>query len=388
MADISNTAYNKFISIEEIPKEKFFISIRPKFNKKIITNLISKYGSLQNASHKINVSFVSLYNWRKTNQYPLSYLVFILKNLKYNTYTKLNENIINLRSGFNLKSNGGGISTPIYPKLPIKLSKELVRIISHTFGDGCLSNTKSHLDLTYYNQCRALREQFKQDMNKVFGKIKFKDGINKTTPFVRVPTPIPLLLLTKIKNFNSKTCRVPNFIKNSQAYIKKEFLKSFFDDEGHVKYKPPSRRIELALCNKPFLLDVKKLLEEFNIKTTKVYYKKLRGFDVYTIYIRNFHHLKSFYKFINFNHPIKLNKLKKIMKNPGRKHYTRAEVKDKILRSLENKDLTSSELMKELDRKRVTVHLWLSRLEKEGRIYRKEIRKINKNNREIIWAIK
>ncbi|MEK6907466.1 MAG: LAGLIDADG family homing endonuclease [Nanoarchaeota archaeon] len=388
MTDISNTAYNHFISIEDIPKEKFFILIKPKFNKKIITNLINKYGSLQNASHKINVSFVSLYNWRRTNQYPFSYLVSILKNLNCNTYPKINDNLINLRSGFNLKANGGGISSPIYPKLPIKLSKELVRIISHTFGDGCLSNTKSHLELTYYNQCSVLREQFKQDMNKIFGKIKFKEGINKTTPFVRVPVPIPLLLLTKIKNFNSKTCRVPYFIKNSRKYIKKEFLKSFFDDEGHVRYKPPYRRIELTLCNKPFLLDIKKLLEEFNIKTTKVYYKQLRGFDTYTVYIRNFHHLKSFYEFINFNHPLKLNKLEKIMKNPGRKHYTRIEVKNKILKYLENKDLTSSELMKMLDRKRVTVNLWLLLLEKEGKIYRKEIRKINKNNREIIWAIK
>ena len=383
-----DSAKNIFISLSELQPEKFFVVIDERFNEKLINKLIFKYGSIPKAALELQIPWASIYNWKKSNQYPLHYLTLILSSLNFD-FKYLERNLVAIKSGFNWKSKGGGLSKPLYPKFPILISKELIRIIAHLFGDGCISlNKKKQITAAYYNQEYLLRKQFKKDIRFVFGDIYLSEGINKTTPFVSIPAPIAFILLSKINSFGSDNFEIPLFIKNSDKALRKEFLKSLFDDECHVEYNPPQRRIEFALCNHKAVLDVKKLLEEFNINITPVYFRcDDEGYMKYYFYIRNYHNLYNFYKNIGLNHPNKLKNLISIIKNPGRKSYARGETKLLILALISKKDSTSTDLLIALNRKRVTINYWLSKLEVDGKIYRKEIRNLKKGI-EIIWSLR
>jgi hypothetical protein len=380
------SANNTFISIEDIDSQKFFVVISKDFNQKVIDSLIKKYKNLNKASLNFNFSNTSLYYWKRKNQYPLKYLIDILTDIKYNR-NLLNKYTLEIKSGFNLENNGGGISKSIYPKLPIKISKNLMRIISHIMGDGCLSYKNGSVSLAYYNQNNILIEKFKDDVRYVFGDIGIYENINKSTNFVKLPSPIAYLLLDKINTFNSKTCLVPEFIKKSDKNTKKEFLKSFFDDEGHVCYNPPHRYIELSLCNKNLLNQIKELINELGIETTKVYNKQQGKYHVFTFYIKHFHNLEKFSKNIGFYHDQKLSKLNKLLKSPGRKSYSIGETKKLILNVLKKNHSTSTELKNLLKRDRSTINYWLSLLNKEDKIY-KRARRVLKKGTEIIWSIK
>lgn len=388
MTSILNTADNDFVTIKDLPSDRFFIKINDKLNQFLIEKLIKKHSSMRKAVNKLNIPYPSFYRWKNRKQYPLFRLLFILNDVSCNPSLLLEKNVLELKSGLSSKFYGG-VSKSIYPKFPIKVSKELVRIISHIFGDGCLSiSKKGYFNMAYYNRSKILREEFKKDIIKLFGEIKFLEGINKTTPFVIVPSPIALIFSTKIKDFSSKSSRIPKFIKESDKLIKKEFIRVFFDDESHVRYKPPYRYIEIALSNKSFLQDLKNMINEFDINTTKIYYKKLRGFDTYYFYIRNYHNLLKYNQEIGFLHSKKKENLNNILKNPGRKSYASGETKKKILNLLKKRKRTSGELALILNRRRCTINYWLSKLRKKKRIKKDGFNKKDIRRRELIWKIR
>ena len=370
-----------FLDLNELKLDNFYITINLGFNSEIIKSLLNKYSSGKIVSTKFGFSLVSFYRWKKNGQYPFRYLIMILKDLNLDLIT-LSQNLISLKSGFR-NSGGGGISNPIFPHFPIYMSEQLANIISHILCDGCLSiNQKSEINLAYYNQSKTLRENFKTDIKEIFGDIHFGEGINKTTNFVRLPTPIGLILLTKIKTFNSKDCQIPQLIWESNQSVKISFLRTIFDDESYPCFRGSHRYIELTLCNKIFLQEIKKLLIEFNIQTTKVYYKIKDGKEGYTFYVKHFHNLALFNEKIGFTHPGKIEKMNKILTNPGRKHYSSGESQSKILSYLALKDSTSFELMLVLDRKESTINYWLNILMKENKIYKKV------DSGRSIWSLK
>ena len=109
--------------------------------------------------------------------------------------------MISIRSGLYPSKNGGSLSRSISPKFPVVLSKQLVRIIAHLFGDGNLSvNSKGHLNVAYYNQDSSLMNQFIKDINDVFNINKDNVKVNKTTPYLLLPSPIGVILLGKISD--------------------------------------------------------------------------------------------------------------------------------------------------------------------------------------------
>tara|TARA_Y100000294_G_C8551083_1_gene335318 strand:- start:1183 stop:1824 length:642 start_codon:yes stop_codon:yes gene_type:complete len=193
-------------------------------------------------------------------------------------------------------------------------------------------------------------------------------AVNKNTSFVSVPTPIGLILLSLVQDFNSKRCRIPHFIKEADQSLKIEFLRKFFDDEAYARYAPPHRYIELTLSNKEFLEDITSLLLELEITPSRIYYKNLRGFDTYYFYIKGHEELRKFHKIIGFNHPDKKETLIKIVKNPGRFSYKSGETKERILKLLKEKHYLSVEIAKSLKRRLCTINHFLKILEKEGKI--------------------
>ena len=175
--------YTAKIDIFDLPAKKLFSGITKKFNNYIFNDLKYKFGSMSEACNHLNINISSLYGWNKKQQYPLYRLLALAKELEYSNKL-IRNNIINLKSGFNHKLLGGGISHPVYPIFPIYITKEFARIMAHIFGDGCLSvSKKGYFNLSYYNQNKILRERFKKDVKKLFGDIKFFEGVNKNTPF-------------------------------------------------------------------------------------------------------------------------------------------------------------------------------------------------------------
>lgn len=386
MTEILNTEFS--ISIKDLPSNKIYISLNEDFNNSLINQLKQK-NSLRQIYKTLKVNEGHFFKCKRTKQYPLTIL---LKLLKLTTFTikDVENNLSSIKSGIIKGNKSGGISKPINPKFPIELSKEFTRIVAHIFGDGVLSiSKKGYYNIAYYNQNRVLLNQFKQDILKIFGQnIYLKEGLNKTTNYIRLPSPVAIILFNKIKKFDSKNATIPSFIKKASKQIKKEFLKAFLDDEAHVRYNPPQRNIEITLCNLRLLKDIRNLLKEFNIKPTKICFKKIRGFDTYYFYIRNYHNLKIFFKQINFNHPYKKEKLYKIIKNPGRKSFARGESKQTILNLLKNKQYTIKELSKIINRKHCTVSYWLNTLKKQRKVKIVGFKKKTLRGKQLIWSLK
>ncbi len=381
------TGENIFFSFSDLPQDKFFVIISEKLNKLIFKHIIKKSGSIPKFARSFMFNQGSLYRWRKIKQYPLFLLLKLLKILDMSPKL-IQSNLIALKTGYNHKSCGGGTSRLIYPQFPIFVSKELVRVIGHLMGDGMLFYDKrGYMNVTYFNQDILLREEFKEDIKKIFGNIVFSEGINKSTPFVSLPAPIGIIIFLKISDFYCHSCSIPSFIKDSNKIFKKEFLKVFFDDECHVRYSPPDRNIELALSNYRLLSDLREILIEFEINVSNITRTKTKGFDKFTFYIRNYHNIKKFADEIGLLHQENRRRLLLILSNPGRKSFARGETKLRILRFLKEKDLTSEELSKKLERTIMTARYWLNVLRKEGKIYKADIRKVNRG-KEIVWSLK
>lgn len=375
-----------FITLLDLPANRFKVKVNKQFSNKLFNLLKKKYNSLYKSAIYFRYKPQTVLSWSKTQQFPLDAIIKLCNNTEINL-KNIQKNTIYIKSGY--FKFGGNVSKPINPKFPIVLSKELVRVLAHLFGDGCLCLDKNnYLTGSYYNQSKELREQFKQDISIIFGYYDFKEGINKTTPYVSIPSPISLILLQIVKDFNSKKIKIPSFIKKSAKKFKKEFIRSFFDDEAHVRYKPPHRYIEIALCNLKLLKQIRVLLEEFYITPTKISYKKLKGFDIYYFYIRNYNNLKSFFDQINFNHPHKKEKLKKIIDNPGRKSFARGESKKIILNYLNQRKYTIPQLSKLLNRDSCTISYWLNILKKERKVKIAGFKKVTIHNQQKIWDLR
>src|SRR3989338_677821 len=83
--------------------------------------------------------------------------------------------------------------------------------------------------------------------------------------------------------------------------IKSIFLKSFRCNLLNIS--TPHRKIELALANRIFLKQIKEMLLDFDIKTSKTYSMiTSKGFKKYAFYVRTNSNLSIFSKMIGFNH--------------------------------------------------------------------------------------
>lgn len=365
-----NLAKNSEFKIDlfDLEDSRFYVKLDANLVDKIRSNIELNNKSIISFSNKFKIPYQTFYGWLCKKEFPLSIIKLFKKEFNISE-DKIKQNLIHIRSGFYPCNSGGNLSNPISPKFPIKPSKELIRIIAHLFGDGNLSvNKKGHFNVAYYNQNKFLMKQFIEDVGSIFNIKKDNVKINKTTPYILLPSPIGRILLTKIKEFNSKKCRISSFIKKANQFLKIEFLKSFFDDEAYVRYAPPHRYIEVALSNKSFIKDLKEMLSELEISTSKMYHRKMRGFDVYYFNIKSYDHLNMYYKKIGFNNPDKQKQLKKIIENPGRKSYLHGQTKEAILRLMKEKRLLSSQLARKLNRKLCTINHFLRLLENENKI--------------------
>jgi len=191
-----------------------------------------------------------------------------------------------------------------------KLTKEKARIIAHLIGDGAHYKTKHDYVLKYEVSDEELLKSFESDLIKTYGlKPSYeynKSGkTSKLISFVRLRSKLAFYDLLRYATYFSKDWRIKPLLINSSNIIRKEFLRSLFDDEGSVINQGKNKIIRLYSINLNGLKQVKDMLLIFKIDS-----KIVSGFgfrrNVYGLVIND---IESFQKKIGFHLKRKIGKL-------------------------------------------------------------------------------
>ena len=149
-----------------------------------------------------------------------------------------------------------------------KLTKEKARIIAHLIGDGAHYISGHDYNLKYEVRDEESLKQFNDGLIKVYGlKPSWywnKSGITgEPIKFVRLRSKLAFEDLLRYATFFSKDWCMKNPLLKAPKEITKEFLSAFFDDEGSVC----GMEIRLYSINKKGLFQVKRILNDFSIKS-------------------------------------------------------------------------------------------------------------------------
>lgn len=227
------------------------------------------------------------------------------------------------------------------PKLPIRESEEIYRIIAHMIADGSASKGKTPY---YANTCHTLREQFKKDL-QIFGKMKIYERRPNTTEVVYFPKVITDILAHLFDIQFTYPNRLPRPIFVAKREFKNIFLQALFDDEGTI-----STQLALTIHNVSIMEEIKFLINSLGIKTSeiRVHYYSHKTDKVYFEVVRNSYEL--FQQQIGFAHPEKAKKLELAIMTQNRQQRTRdpAYIEQEILKILEIKPSPTIELANEL----------------------------------------
>src|SRR3989344_6768318 len=199
-------------------------------------------------------------------------------------------------------------------------SKVLARIVTHVMGDGSVTNKY----FAYFNKNADLLKNYERDILSLFPEIHITRGIsNSGTSIIQVQNKkIIVFLKSLLKDYRSHSLIIPDFINKRE--LKKEFLQSIFDDEGCValrifkRTKEIKRNLTLSSNSLHLIKDIKYILEkEFKINSNKISkYTKVKGLKEYTNYVLSITGKSNFERFqkeINFAHPLKKEKLDKMI---------------------------------------------------------------------------
>lgn len=386
----------KEIHIWNLPIDKIYVKFNKEFREKFFNlahkrfgnfNLIGKFLNIKRADTTLAI------NWRKgTNCCPLNLMIKLANKIEI-PLIELEKNIKEIRYKTKINKRGGSSGKPIInPKLPIRISEDFAEMLGHICGDGSIS--RSHPEkgssFRYTNSEPILIENFQKLIKKVFGEIEpniqIRKGGNYTRPnyYLQYPSIMSAFVLSVFDYKADKEMDVPSFIFNMSKESKARFLRAIFDDEGCVEEK--NKKIQFGLKPINPLLNIKELLNEFNIKTGKIHKRITNSFE-----IAEQNSILLFNKIIGFKHPKKIKRLNNIIKKGWRfKRYYNNEAKNKIIKLLRcNKGLKVDEIGKVLQRNKGTIQVHLSDLRKEGKIFSKRLQQRinNTNSLSNLWFI-
>lgn len=327
---------------------KIYIKIKEPLRGELFRYLFKIYGSMYKFAKVINMHPRQLWAYRKGER---SISLFFLKNIlqlchdnsiRQKFMRSIEKNIEILKYGW----CGKCIKNPIFP---IEFSETLCRVIGHIVGDGGI-RCKPSFTVQYANKDQQLVETFKRDVIKVFGEIEpYNYYYKKKNAFVVLFPSIVGYILTRFIGKQTKEHKhVPKLITNSNKKCKSIFLRALFDDEACISITV--QRIEIQMCGKKLIEDIKTLLDEFGIKSRKIY--KTEGKENwrprYKIIISGEINLQKFNRKIGFESKDKKEKLELLLKR-YRSKLNIEKLRDEILETLiENGKMSLFSLTKEL----------------------------------------
>lgn len=182
------------------------------------------------------------------------------------------------------------------------------RLCGFLAGDGNIlvsgKGKNKHNTIRFFPDDKSLIESFEEAVQKVYNqKIKIKEARNHFIVTVDSKSLVEDLL--SISKFGIYTWEIPKMLNSLTT--KTEWLRAFFDCEAHVN----QRYIRIQSVNRKGLLEVKKLLTEFQVQSKLYEYspKNPKHHKVYILNISKKEDRKRYAALIGFNHNIKLKKL-------------------------------------------------------------------------------
>lgn len=194
----------------------------------------------------------------------------------------------------------------------LEKSKALARIVAHLMGDGCVTPR--------YFENQELINGYEKDILGLFKGVHIIRGkMNSGVKIIQIQNKkVNLFLRSLLGDFRSFSLEIPKFINSKE--LQKEFLSSFYDDEGCValrvfkKTGEIKRNITLSSNSLKLLEEIKEILKEsFQIETNNITkYEKRAGNKTFTNYVLGITGKENFIKFkeeINFFQPGKRERL-------------------------------------------------------------------------------
>ncbi|MFB6088814.1 MAG: LAGLIDADG family homing endonuclease [Candidatus Aenigmatarchaeota archaeon] len=181
-------------------------------------------------------------------------------------------------------------------KIPKNITPKLGRFIGHCLFDGSVFKDGYDYKIAYTNSSKKLVKLFIKDIEKLFNiqptqflEIKRKSKSYQVQFFSK---KLWTYLRKFINNYSTsnENCELNNIIFEQDQEFKKEFLRSFWEDEGCISI---NRTISGSSKNKKIIEQLKILHLNIGIKTSKWNSKKEYGL---LVKIRNKENLLKFYQ--------------------------------------------------------------------------------------------
>lgn len=362
------------IHINEFPADRIFVYLDNEFHKKLFDEIREfKFNEFNDKFFEGKLKYPTFKQWKrkKTNVknhfIPLWFILELSKNFPQFTIEEIEKNIV----AFKGPSSASIITNP---NLPLIEDERLMRILAHLIGDGSvgggfgsrLPKGKQHSE--YRNFAPELLDSFEYDLG-VFGYVPTTKNYQHGS--VVIPNVIGYILkhLYKIE-FDTFNSRIPEKLFNLSRDLTANFIRAFGDDEAHVF----DSSIEFYSANSLLIGDILRLI---NIKFTEINASQIKinkkaGKNIkYSFSIYN-NSLKNYFELINFDHEQKredlafnINRINNF--NPSKAPKIGMN-KEKVLKLLEEEQLTAKQISRRLGIRHSTVLDHINRLKNEGKI--------------------
>jgi len=349
------------INLEDFPSNKIYVRLNKNFMNYLINgtlkklnfnslvqlaNLINSVALKYNINYKINGgdikrwSIGSYIDKRTGNIHNKFIPLWIALELIKFTKTSIKY----LQAAVSSYRSGGSGNIVFSPKLPIKITPELVSIIIHLMGDGYAGDHTPQ----YSQKNDNTRQEFIQKIKNCFGPFEEKHCSDKEVRFPKAVTDI-LIYYFGIRSFMSRDARIPKGIFKLSKQHKLACLTAFIVDEGSIR-----DTVQLLSANPNLLSDIKKIAEMCDYTCAPIRYEKrakefvfgIRNESVTKLLV-NINNLQKSYHLCGLAHKYeKLTLLVHIIKNPNSRKPGFAKLK--ILKALSDRPVTALELANRL----------------------------------------
>ena len=362
------------IHIWDLPTNKIYIKLKDNFREQLFKKAYKKEKNWNKLGKKIKVKrpdTLLARDWKRGScSFPLETAIKLCKIANISTLD-LESNLEEIRYKKRLNKRGGNSGKPLKkPKFPIKVDRDFIEIIGHICGDGSIPKSKKRtaIPLCYINSQPELLENFKMLINKVFGEIEpavsiRDDPAHYTRPnyYLRYPTLLSTIVLIVFKG-KQYPLEFPSYLLKTKEK-QKVFLKAIYDDEGYIPKK--DKKIIVGMKSKQFIEGCKNILKEIGIKTGSIHKKE----EFYIIEVAEGDSIKKFSEEVKIIHPMKIDRLNKIIKRGWKFKRNKKKILKKIIINLiETKPKSVKELSKIMNKQPQTIRQHLNNLKEEGKL--------------------
>jgi len=314
--------------IKDFP-EKSMLKLKIKLLDLLFNNAISVLGSKKELALKLNISWHTLYGYKKRLKFIPFKIVQKILDICNLEYSYIEGNIKEVRFRYTASFE------VLNQKLTVNFrTKSGIKIVAALAGDGYLGTFGN---IGYVNKNQKLRKEFLKNLQNTFSCIKLPDyskaysgkdlKLSRFFGYIFERTGIPR---GKKVFTNSGTPEwILNYTNNELVAL---YLQQLFDDEGHVSSVekkmidlPQSVDITKEKRMPKLLNDMKFLLEKIGIKSNIPYpvrYYEVKEKDKvynrvkYVLTISNYSELKNFRDKVGFLSKHKQKRLNKIVSTP------------------------------------------------------------------------